>query len=232
METKSNQKVKLTYFDIPGGRGEALRLTMWIGKVAFDEERIAFKDWGAIKPTTKWASLPMLTLPSGQRLAQSRAVGRYLGKQCGLYPTDLIEACKVDEVMDALEDMFGATVNAGAGLKDKKAREAARKEVVESGRTADLLKRFEAYAKENGKDGHIVGDKLTLADIYFFCYTTFFLNTGFYDGVPTDCFNGKKYPLLQKIRSKVASHPQVVARYKAEKSEGPMWKVFSSQKDA
>eukprot|EP00954_Amorphochlora_amoebiformis_P004867 381643-Amorphochlora_amoeboformis.AAC.1 len=92
----SSKPIKLTYFDIPG-RGEPLRLAMWIGDMKFEDERIEFKDWPALKPKTCWGSLPMLTLPSGEEFAQTRTLGRFVGKKTGLYPEDPVAAMRVDE---------------------------------------------------------------------------------------------------------------------------------------
>ena len=41
-------KLKLTYFDFDGGRGEPARLALYLGGVAFDDQRIPGKDWPAM----------------------------------------------------------------------------------------------------------------------------------------------------------------------------------------
>ena len=38
-------KLKLTYFDFDGGRGEPARLALHIGGIAFEDHRISGKDW-------------------------------------------------------------------------------------------------------------------------------------------------------------------------------------------
>ena len=43
-------KLKLTYFDIHGGRGEPARLALSIGGIPFENDRVAPSDWLARKP--------------------------------------------------------------------------------------------------------------------------------------------------------------------------------------
>ena len=38
-------------------------------------------------------------------IGESNAILRYVGRCCGLYPKDLLEALKVDEILDATEDL-------------------------------------------------------------------------------------------------------------------------------
>jgi hypothetical protein len=43
-------KLKLTYFDIHGGRGEPARLALSIGGIPFEDDRLAPSDWQRRKP--------------------------------------------------------------------------------------------------------------------------------------------------------------------------------------
>eukprot|EP00343_Euplotes_focardii_P006903 CAMPEP_0205818968 /NCGR_PEP_ID=MMETSP0206-20130828/1106_1 /ASSEMBLY_ACC=CAM_ASM_000279 /TAXON_ID=36767 /ORGANISM="Euplotes focardii, Strain TN1" /LENGTH=69 /DNA_ID=CAMNT_0053111915 /DNA_START=24 /DNA_END=229 /DNA_ORIENTATION=+ len=58
------ENCKVTYFNLPG-RAESLRLALSAAKISFTDERIEFKDWPALKPSTPWGSLPVLTLADG-----------------------------------------------------------------------------------------------------------------------------------------------------------------------
>ena len=40
-------KLKLTYFDFHGGRGEPARLALSIGRIPFEDDRVAPSDWTA-----------------------------------------------------------------------------------------------------------------------------------------------------------------------------------------
>src|SRR5205823_3991649 len=53
-------KLKLTYFDMHGGRGEVARIALSIGGVAFEDRRVKFADWPALKPSTPFGAIPVL----------------------------------------------------------------------------------------------------------------------------------------------------------------------------
>ena len=72
-------KLKLTYFDVHGGRGEPARLALSIGRIPFEDDRAAPSDWPARKPNTPFGALPVLEV-DGETLAQSNAINRYVGK--------------------------------------------------------------------------------------------------------------------------------------------------------
>ena len=106
-------KLKLTYFDFHGGRGEPARLALSIGGIAFEDDRVAFTDWERRKPDTPFGGLPVLEV-DGQIVAQSNAINRYVCKLADLYPSDAWQAALCDEVMEAVEDIasdIGATFN-------------------------------------------------------------------------------------------------------------------------
>ena len=67
--------LKLTYFDIHGGRGEPARLAMHIGGVAFDDDRITFQEFGANRERYPFKRVPLLTI-DGVELSQGNATFR------------------------------------------------------------------------------------------------------------------------------------------------------------
>src|SRR4026207_2234847 len=84
-------KLKLTYFDFHGGRGEPARLALSIGGIQFVDERVPPSEWEQRKPNTPFGALPVLEV-DGRTLAQSNAINRYVGKLTDLYPTDAWQA--------------------------------------------------------------------------------------------------------------------------------------------
>ena len=117
-------KLKLTYFDFDGGRGEPARLALHIGGIAFEDQRIVGKDWPAFRDKTPFLAMPTLEV-DGKVVSQSNSINRYVGKLTGLYPEDNWQALLCDEVMDAAEDIsarIGQTIDLPADAK-KKARE-------------------------------------------------------------------------------------------------------------
>ena len=69
-------KVKLSYFDFQGGRGEPARIALSIGGVAFEDDRVPPADWLRRKADTPFGALPVLEV-DGQIVAQSNAINRY-----------------------------------------------------------------------------------------------------------------------------------------------------------
>src|SRR5215470_9471797 len=115
-------KLKLTYFDFHGGRGEPARLALAIGGIDFEDDRIPFADWARRKAETPFGGLPVLEV-GGQVVSQSNGINRYVGKLAGLYPSDPWQAALCDEVMDAVEEITNK-ITATFDLPDdeKKAR--------------------------------------------------------------------------------------------------------------
>jgi len=203
-------KLVLTYFDLDGSRGEVARLAMHLAGIAFEDKRIAGKDWPALRDSTPFQSLPVLEV-DGKVIAQSNTINRYLGKLAGLYPKDDWQAARVDEVMDAVEDiiiMIGTTF-ALEGEAKKKAREA-----LAAGSIAHFLRQFEARLKAGGGEW-FVENRLTVADLK--CYLLVrWLKTGVLDHIPADIVD-QHAPLLAKHLERVESQPKIAAYYAARR---------------
>ena len=203
------QDCKLTYFGIPG-RGEASRLALTLGGIKFTDHRISFADWKGIKPTMTWGSVPVLTLADGTVIAQQRAILRLIGKETGTYPTDSVAAAKVDEFMDAVEDISSQTTKVGQGL-EKEAKEAARKAACEEGGVLHaLLTKIDKFIAGNSTSPFVVGDTVTIADLFVYCAASTFIS-GMFDGIPTDALDG--FDNIVKLRKAVRSHDSVSKYY-------------------
>src|SRR5262249_56515180 len=97
-------RLKLSYFDFHGGRGEPARLALSMGGIPFEDDRVPPSEWERRKLNTPFGALPVLEV-DGQTLAQSNAINRYVGKLADFYPTDAWQAGLCDEVMEAVEDI-------------------------------------------------------------------------------------------------------------------------------
>lgn len=204
---------KLTYFGIPG-RGEAIRLALAIGGVSFEDERVPFPAWGRRKPTTPWGTLPVLELADGSQLAQSRSVLRFVGKHTGLYPIDdELVAQRVDELMDALEDLGDTVTQVGRGLPKEEMEAERRAASEEGGLVYNSLARIDAFIEANGGEGgYAVGDEMNIASILTFTSLGRLVG-GVYYGIPsTVC---QTFQNIQIVRNTVANEPAVVAWYDA-----------------
>ena len=201
-------KLVLSYFDFDGGRGEAARLVMHLGGIAFEDRRIAGKDWPALRDKTPFQAMPVLEV-DGRVITQSNTINRYLGKLAGLYPKDDWQAALVDEVMDAVEDVSTKIGNTMAleGEAKKKAREA-----LAACPIPRFLQQIEARLKAGGGEW-FVEKRLTVADLKCFLWIRW-LKSGALDHVPTDIVD-QQAPLLAKHLERVKNLPKIAAYYAA-----------------
>jgi glutathione S-transferase len=204
-------KLKLTYFDFDGGRGEPARLALHISGIPFEDERIAGKDWTALRDKTPFLAMPMLEV-DGQRVTQSNSINRYVGKLTGLYPKDDWQALLCDEIMDAAEDIsvrIGNTIS-----KDEDAKKKAREELV-AVHLMRYLEQFQAKLKAAGGD-YFSDARLTMADLKIFMLIRW-LKSGALDYIPKDLVD-RVAPLLVKHFERVMRHAKVAEYYARRKA--------------
>ena len=203
-------KLVLTYFDFDGSRGEVARLAMHIAGIPFEDRRIARKDWAALRDSTPFQAVPTLEV-DGNVIAQSNTINRYVGKLAGLYPVDDWQAARVDEIMDAVEDI--TTRIAGTFALDDEAKRKAR-EALSAGPIPRFLRQIEARLKAGGGEW-FAEKRLTVADLKCYLWIRW-LKSGALDHVPADIVD-QHAPLLVKHLERVASHPKIAAYYAARR---------------
>ena len=199
-------KIKLSYFDMSGGRGEPVRIAMSIAGIEFEDERISFPEFGKMRGSTPLNALPTLEI-RGEVYTQSNAMCRYVGKQAKLYPDDPWQAFLCDEIMEAIEDVYHYVVRTFGleGEELKRAREA----------LCDTLK---IYLKMLSKrltaagDEYFADDKLTVADLKSFVLVKF-LQSGNLEHVPVE-LTAQVAPNLVKHLASIEQEPVVMAYYK------------------
>jgi glutathione S-transferase len=202
-------KLVLTYFDFDGSRGETARLAMHLAGIPFEDRRIAQKDWPARRDLMPFQALPVLEV-DGTQIAQSNTINRYLGRQGGLYPKDDWQAARVDEVMDAVEDIstrIGQTMR----IDDAAAKKAAR-EALAAGPLPRFLQQIEARLKAGGGEW-FAENRLTVADLKCY-YWVRWLKSGALDHIPADIVD-RHAPLLVQHFERVKNHPKIAAYYAA-----------------
>ncbi len=104
-------KLTFKYLDIKG-LGEPVRLAMTIGGLPFEDVRLSYDEVRALKATadniTKHAGSPFGQVPvleiDGVAFGQSGALLRWVGRECGLYPSGM-KQLRVDAVEDCLADV-------------------------------------------------------------------------------------------------------------------------------
>ena len=201
-------KLTLTYFDFDGGRGEPARLALNAAGIAFEDRRIAGKDWPKFRDQMPFQAMPVLEV-DGKAITQSNTINRYVGKLAGLYPKDEWQATLCDEVMDATEDVGGRIGNTIAMGDDEK------KKVREALAAGAIPRHLEQLQARLGGGEYFVDKRLTVADLKVFQLVRW-LRSGVLDHIPKDLVD-RVAPLLAKHAERVAGHPKVAAYYQARK---------------
>mmetsp|Transcript_19180 Transcript_19180/g.25288 ORF Transcript_19180/g.25288 Transcript_19180/m.25288 type:complete len:217 (+) Transcript_19180:119-769(+) len=198
---------KLTYFPA-AGRTWGLRIALHsaYGKDGWIDERIQFKDWAAMKPTTPLGSLPILELPSGKVMTQCDALTRWAGKQGGLYPEDAAEALVVDETTATSFEALNQTPGRGLSLEEKKT---AREEYAQ-GFLSTALKLLEKRVTETSGP-FLTGDKLTIGDLSIVMLTDMIISGDFDFVSPSLVIDG--FSELAAHREAVLNHDLVKDYY-------------------
>lgn len=202
--------LKLTYFDFDGGRGEPARLALHIGGIAFEDRRVSFKEWEALRDATPFRALPVLEV-DGRLVAQSNSINRYVGKLAGLYPKDDWQALLCDEVMDAVEDMdfqIGNTIGLDGEAK-KKAREA-----LAAGPIPRYLEQLQARLERAGGE-YFADARLTVGDLKVWMLVRW-LRSGMLDHIPKDLVD-RLAPRLVAHAERLAAQPKIAAYYAGRK---------------
>ena len=199
-------RFKLTYFDIDGGRGESIRLALFIGGLEFEDARLTGTEFREARQSFRFHALPVLEI-DGQPITQSTALVRYVGKLAGLYPADDMQALYCDEAMDAVEDLSHA-IGRTYGLQGDALKQA-RTELVE-GRLTTYIKGLDGLLARGGGRFFAEG-RMTVADLKVFVATRS-LAKGVLDHVPTDIVE-ELAPALAEHRDRIANDPRVLAYY-------------------
>ena len=190
-------KYKLIYFDIPGGRGEPLRIAMHAAGIDYTDERWTFPEFGDKRSELRFRAVPVLEI-DGEVVTQSNAIGRYLGKQAGLYPEDPVQALYCDEVCDAVEDLTHYIVQT-FGLKGEDLQRA-REQFVET-RLKTFVTGFDELLQRGGGE-YFANRTLTMADLKMFVQISS-LTSGHLEHIPTD--------LIEQLAPSLLSHQIRVA---------------------
>ena len=199
-------QLKLSYFDMHGGRGEPARLALAIGGIAFEDHRFTFAEFADVRKATPFGQVPVLYV-DGTLVTQSDAILRYAGKLAGLYPTDPLQALLCDEVAYVVEE---ANVKLGPTFRMTGEEQKAARLALVNGSMPVYLAWLQSKLVANG--GEYFADKrLTVADLKVFVDVRG-LNSGRLDHVPTDLVE-KVAPLLNAHMQRVAATPAVAQYY-------------------
>jgi glutathione S-transferase len=199
-------KLKLTYFDFPGGRAEPARLAMHLGGIAFEDYRFAPSEFSEVRKTTPLGQVPTLQVNDVQ-ITQSDAITRYVGKLAGLYPEDDLQALFCDEAMGALED-FNIKIGATFGLTGDELKNA--REALVTGALPRYLRWLQHQLESHG-GAFLADNRLTIADLKAFVILRW-LSSGKLDHIPGDLLETVA-PSLRDYMNRVAELPAIAQHY-------------------
>lgn len=227
--------ITLKYFVI-SGRAEPIRLALKLGNFDYYDHRIQGSEWEEKhKKQTPFGQLPVLLIDQ-KRIAQTKAILRYVGKLTKhegryMYPPDPFLAAKVDEVLDAFDDLW-ILLAPTLRIKDQEMKEQVRRELFQpGGQAAVLVGVFEKMLAESS-NGYIVPEAgLTVADLMCFCFFNS-IRSGFFEGLKPDLF--KDYSKIMAHKEMVAAIPAIQAYYedsaKSNPTNVPYYEVFQPGK--
>merc|ERR1719422_1464155 len=181
-----------TYFDVRA-RGEISRLIIEYGDLPIKQIRVNQSEWAALKPTMPFGQLPVLNI-SGMAFAQSLAIQKFLAIKAGLYPKSPKEQLLTDMIANAREDLLIQEIRVA------QEQNVTQQAILRAGLPAayDLyFSNFKQYLEANpaGRNGLVLGDKLSLADLIIFegSQTAFQTMPEILD----------KFPAIKALRAKV-----------------------------
>lgn len=197
--------MKLTYFDIHGGRGEPIRLAMFLGKLDFHDHRFPFSDFSEVRKSTPLGQVPTLEM-NGNTITQCNAITRYVGKLANLYPVDPFKGLLCDEIMEAVEDisyrLVGTFGMSGEELKVN--REKILKHYI-------LPQLQWLDSKLVDPKGYFVGERLSVADLKVFVYLSWLVSSTL-DHIPQDILK-ENTPKLEAYLLRIKSMPEIIDYY-------------------
>ena len=203
-------KIKLIYFDMPFWRAEVARLPLFMSNIDFEDFRITSDDNKFIKENGKlkdgtiipFRQLPVLVL-KGQSIAQTGAIARICGKISGMYPEDMIEAGKVDQVIDTVTD-----INELLNPSMRENNPAIKKQMrvdLSKGALPQYFGFLEEILKSNNS-GWFVGYEMTIADIAVWSLLGW-IAQGVLDDIPQDL--SKSFERLTHLFNEISKQPSV-----------------------
>ncbi len=156
-------KPKLYYFDMPA-RGEMVRLLLRHAKVDFEDIRIKYEDWPAMKDKFPLKQVPVYEC-CGVQYPQTDAIMHMLSAKHGYLPLDSEKLYRVLFISNTMKDLFGGFCKFEyGGLPAEKAKKA--KEDFYATSVPMMFNILEKRLQENDSHDFFVGSQYTMADFY------------------------------------------------------------------
>ena len=201
--------LKIIYFNFPFWRAEVARIPLYISNTKFEDKRITSEEFSYIKENGKmtdgtiipFSQLPVLVI-DGQSIAQTGAIARICGKISGFYPDSLVEAGKVDQIIDTATDinmLMRPSMREQDPIKKKLMRQELSKNDLPKyfGYLEDLLKEENIWFAEN---------RMTIADIAIWRLMGW-LKSGVIDDIPQNLT--ENFSKLNKVYNEVNNNADI-----------------------
>jgi glutathione S-transferase len=201
-------KLTLTYFDSTG-RAEPIRVALRLGGVPFDDVRLQFPEFTAIKAA---GALPLGSVPvldvDGVRVTQTAAMLRYAARlgNASLYPSDAFSALLVDSALDSFNDTLSHALMPSLFERDP-ARKLAMRAEVAAGPMARVFRYVEGLVATSGGP-FVAGATLSIADIVV-ALQLLQIRSGRLDGL--DGATLAPYPRLVTLVEAYLAEPRIIA---------------------
>ncbi len=202
-------ELKIIYFNFPFWRAEVARIPLYISNTKFEDKRITSEEFSYIKENGKmtdgtiipFSQLPVLVI-DGQSIAQTGAIARICGKISGFYPESLVEAGKVDQIIDTATDI-NMLMRPSMREQDPEKKKLMRQELSKN----DLPKYF-GYLENLLKEENIwfAENRMTIADIAIWRLMGW-LKSGVIDDIPQDISDD--YNKLNRVYNEVNNNTDI-----------------------
>ena len=197
-------KLKITYFDVNGGRAQPIRLALYLGGIEFDDDRFPYSQFSEVRKNTPLQQVPVLTI-NGRQVTQSNAITRYVGKLTGLYSEDDLNALLCDELMDSVEDVTSRIVTT-FGLEGDELK-TARTNLLEY----YLVPHLSWLAKKLGENDYFIENRITIADLKVLSHISW-LTSGMLEYIDKQLVESD-YPSLYQHSKRLLEHSKIAEYY-------------------
>lgn len=201
-------KIKLTYFNSPG-RAEPVRVVLRLAGVEFEDHRVDFAGFGALKAS---GALPLGSLPvlevDGVVFTQTTAMLRYAARAFApdLYPSDPVEGLVVDSALETINDTVSHALAPSFWEQDADKKLAMRKEFA-AGPLARAMGYLEGLVARSGGP-FFLGERPSIADVLVGNQLAQ-IASGRLDGLSAETI--APYPKLAGLLEACTNHPKLAA---------------------
>ncbi|KAF9911020.1 hypothetical protein EC991_004892 [Linnemannia zychae] len=211
----TDSSFQLLYFPLHG-RGELVRNLLAYSGAKWEELGV---DWPVQKPKTPFQVAPVVyehtSSGSVLELAESNAIERYLARKYNLFGANIWEENQVNQFYHNAEGLVQAFALRVVGASPEARVDEANRFYTEV--LAKFVEIHEGHLKQNGDNGHYVGNSTTLADLKVVQTLDRILLLA-PKGVQVP-ISAEQTPSLWKVKQTVESHPSYATWKKSQRSQ-------------